>query len=185
MTEQEIILLCKKNDPRGQKELVYQHSQMLMGLAFRYTKSMDDSKDLVQDTFIHVFKNIKKYDVAKGNFLPWMKTVAVNIILMHLRKNRNLKLNKEGYQNYNDAQSSYKLINTNLEEQELFELILKLPDLNRLVFNLYAIEGYSHKEIARKLNIKESYSRTILTRARVQLKELYYSKNNIKLVYDG
>lgn len=172
MTEREIIKYCKERHPKGQKALVYQYSEVLMGLAYRYTASYDTAKDLVQDTFIRVFEKIDVYDAERGDFSSWLKSIAIHIILMHLRKEKRLFENQQKYANHIQRHLHHELIDTDMETKELHRILLQLPDRQRVVFNLYAIEGYSHKEIATRLDITESYSRTIATRARKVLQQL-------------
>ncbi len=180
MKEKEIIALCKERNPLGQRALVYQYSKILMGLAYRYTLSKESSKDILQDTFIHVFQKIDLYNAKKGAFLPWLKSVAIRMILMHMRKEKALLENQRKYVAHQERQSSYKLIDSNIVAKDLYKMVLRLPDLERLIFNMHAIEGYSHKEIAKEMDITASYSRTILTRARKSLQKLLAEGNFLK-----
>jgi len=151
-----------------------------MGLIFRYNLSIDDSKDVLQDCFIQVFRKIEIYEPSKGKFKPWIKSIAIKIALMHLRKKRSLFNNNEAYSNHIERNTNYQLVDTSLEQQELYAMVLMLPEQQRIVFNLFAIEGFSHKEISQKLKIAESYSRTILTRARTTLKQVFKKKMSVK-----
>jgi RNA polymerase sigma factor (sigma-70 family) len=180
LKEKEIIQFCKERNPLGQRALVYQYSKVLMGLAYRYTLSKESSKDILQDTFIHVFQKIDLYSAEKGAFLPWLKSVAIRMILMHMRKEKALLENQQKYVAHQERHSSYELIDSNIVAKDLYKMVLRLPDLERLIFNMHAIEGYAHKEIAIAMGITESYSRTILTRARKSLQKLLSEGNFLK-----
>ena len=183
MTDLKIIQLCKEKNPLGQKELVHQYSNVLMAQAYRYTLSKEDAKDVLQETFIQVFDKINMYDASKGTLLPWLKAICVNKALMHLRKKKSIHTNREKYTIHQDGRSDYQLVNTSLETSDLYKMVLMLPEQQRLVFNLSAIEGYAHKEIAKELEITESHSRTVLTRARIQLKQIFEKRNTHKISY--
>lgn len=183
MTDLKIIQLCKERNPLGQKKLVHQYSPMLMAHAFRYTLSRDDSKDVLQDTFIQIFEKIDLYDPSKGAILPWLKSICVNQALMHLRKKKSIKTNREKYTIHQGENLDCRIVNTSMETEDLYKMVLMLPEQQRLVFNLSAMEGYSHREIAEKLEITESHSRTVLTRARTQLKQIFENRNSHKIRY--
>ena len=154
-----------------------------MAHAFRYTLSRDDSKDVLQNTFIKVFDKIDLYDATKGALLPWLKLICVNEALMYLRKKKSIHSNREKYTVFQNQSLDCRIVNTNLEASDLYKMVLMLPQQQRLVFNLSAIEGYSHKEISRQLEITESHSRTVLTRARTQLKQIFEKRNSHKISY--
>lgn len=163
--------------------MVHQYSEVLMALAFRYMLSRNDSKDVLQDTFIQVFEKIDSYDSSKGALLPWLKAICINTALIHLRKKKSIKTNREKYTIHQSDNVDCRIVNTSMEAEDLYKMVLLLPDQQRLIFNLSAIEGYSHKEIAKKLEITESHSRTVLSRARTQLKQIFEKRNSYKIRY--
>ena len=172
----DIIEGCKNDDKRCQEYLVRTYAPMLMAICRRYTGDSTSAYDALQETFINIFKYIGGYG-HKGSFEGWLKRIAINCSITFRKKH----INKIGYE-YNDEVSPYFTIvpdvYSKLNEEELLKTIEKLPGNLGLVFNLYVIEGYSHKEIASMLDMSVGNSRSALSRARNWLiKEL--KKENI------
>ena len=173
--EEELIDACRQGDRTAQKELFNLLSPRMYAVCLRYAGNSDDAKDILQDGFVTVFSRLDSYS-GSGSFEGWARKIFVNTALMHLRKNDALKfsddisearwLSSEG----TDAvgQIGYK---------QLLALISSLPDDARTIFNLYVVEGYSHKEISRMLGIPEATSRSKLQRARMRLQELIKKLN--------
>ncbi len=163
-----IIKGCVKKDNASREKLYRMFSSKLYGVCLRYSKNVDDAKDIMQEGFIKIFQKIEQYKGA-GSFEGWMKRIMINCAL---EKYRNMY-----YLNEYDDSFVHKdsLINENeadkLTEQELLNLIHQLPSKYRMVFNMYAIEGYSHKEIAAILKISEGTSKSNLSRARAILQK--------------
>lgn len=161
-----MIADCLRGDQRAQKALYMHYRADLFGMCLRYAQNRDEAHDILQEGFIKVFGKLHLYKPICP-LIHWMKKVMVNTALEHIRKHKKYK------------QSQYELneqvIDSGFEvgdvqnEAELIELIQRLPEDYRLVFNLYAIEGYGHKEIAKMLGISESNSKVRLMRARHQL----------------
>lgn len=175
MTEDQLINGCRKGERLAQKELYDKFSRKMMGVCLRYTTDRETARDLLQDGFIKIFTNIESFS-GVGSFEGWMRRIFVNCALESLRKTDILR-------DAADLDNSAELIEPDasvtdhLSAQELMAVIQKLPPGFRTVFNLFAIEGYSHKEIGEMLNITESTSRSQYTRARQLLqrtiKDLY------------
>lgn len=154
-----------------------QHSELVYSICYRYAKNAEDAQDILQESFINVFSNLKHFK-AEGSFEGWIRKIAVNCAIRHYHKS--LKRIDTGDMELSpDAQTYADVIDT-LSAQELIAIINKLPDGYRVVFNMYAIEGYSHKEIAAELGITESASRSQLTRARKLLMEMVTVPINLK-----
>ena len=138
--------------------------------------STDDAQDVLQDGMVKIFTKLPEYS-GKGSFEGWMRRIIVNTCLDQIRKNQKLKLDvsidKEEYKLSMNAN-----ILENLSANELMEEIKKMPPGYRVVFNMFAIEGYSHQEISEKLGVKESTSKSQYLRARAYLKE------RIENIYD-
>jgi RNA polymerase sigma-70 factor (ECF subfamily) len=138
----------------------------MYAVCYRYAKNAEDAKDILQETFIKVFTNLKSFK-GEGSFEGWIRRIAVTTSIRHyensIRKidNRDIELVQEG--------SVQETILSEISAQEISTVISNLPDGYRMVFNMYAIEGYSHKEIGEELGITESSSRSQLTRARKML----------------
>ena len=125
-----------------------------------------EAEDILQDAFIKIFNNLQKYE-GKGSFEGWMRRIAVNTALKNYHKSSYQK-EKIGLEDYQEGALDPEVLST-LHEEEIMGVIAKLPDGYRMVFNLYVIEGFSHKEIATQLKIQESTSRSQLVKARKML----------------
>ncbi|MEO1055082.1 MAG: sigma-70 family RNA polymerase sigma factor [Bacteroidota bacterium] len=172
----EVIRLCKKEDPKAQQTLYESFSQRIFGLCFRYVKNEFEAEDLVISTFLKVFQHIKKFDYQSEKGLEnWIRRIAVNESLMLLRKRNNFNLVPSD--NAEDVNSDLSPV-ADLNSEDLYKLIASLPEGYRTVFNLYIIEGYSHKEIAVQLEISESTSKSQLSKAKAALRRMI-DKNNL------
>jgi RNA polymerase sigma-70 factor (ECF subfamily) len=179
-----IITGCKKNKPEAQKKLYECFSAKMFGVCLQYSKDYTEAEDVLQDGFIKIFTKISQFNF-KGSFEGWMRRIMVNCALERYRKH-NLLYAVPDISDY-DNKFSYDDVMGELSSKELLGLIKELSPQYRVVFNLYAIEGYSHQEIAEKLNISVGTSKSNLSRARIVLqekvKELYKEKiQNVKLV---
>jgi RNA polymerase sigma factor (sigma-70 family) len=182
MTERELIERCINKDRQAQKYLFEKYSTLFLGICIRYVKNRDEAEDVLQEGFIKIFRNIKEYK-AFGSFEGWMKKIIINTSITHI--NRNLK---HQYHSDIDDIKEISVEEEYFEEcdftgEELLNVIQSLSDGYKTVFNLYAIEGYKHKEIAEMLNIdvntsKSQYSRAkkIIQNKLEELKEIKYDK---------
>ncbi len=178
MTESEIIQGCKKQIPKYQKQLVLQYSSQLLGVCHRYIGRRELAKDVLQESFIMIFRYLPDYQPT-GSFTAWMKRIVATTSLQFLRsspyKRESLILDSMG-EDFVDP-SVYEKLAT----EDLVKLIEQLPTGFRTIFNLNAIEGYSHKEIGKLLGITASTSRSQLTRAKRLLREMILAQKNILL----
>ena len=159
---------CKAGDRKMQELLYQQTSAKLFAICLRYAKDRMEAEDTLQLGFIKIFEKIKTYR-GDGAFEGWMRRIMVNTAIESYRKNiKHLQLVplEESFE-----QAETGVTYNNLEVQDLMKLIQQLADGYRLVFNLFAIEGFSHKEIAESLGITEGASKSQLSRARTILKE--------------
>jgi len=175
-SDKELIRRCLKNKSDAQRLLYEKHSSMVYTVCFRYAKNTEDASDLLQETFIKVFSNLKKFN-GTGSFEGWVRRIAVNCAIRQYHKNENRP--DDGDIEYSPDAKTYSDVIDSLSAQEIMGYINELPDGYRIVFNMYAIEGYSHKEIAAELNISESSSRSQLTRARGVLMEKIESRQKV------
>ncbi len=178
MTETKIIDGCKKMDAQCQRMLVKEYSGILYTVCRRYCVDDFMSKEALQEGLIRIFKFIDSYDPAKGDFIQWMKKIVANESLKLLKKRGNkftMDLHKM------DLPMFAPNALDNLHEEELIKLIQELPHGYREVFNMYVIDGYSHKEIAEILNITDSTSRSQLTRAKKLLQQKISMIENLQL----
>ncbi|MCB0642738.1 MAG: sigma-70 family RNA polymerase sigma factor, partial [Phaeodactylibacter sp.] len=161
-----------------QRELFTRYAGKMLTVCRRYARHQMEAEDILQDAFIKVFDNIAKFQF-KGSFEGWIRRVVVNTALKNYQRSSYQK-ERIGLEPYDDRPLEPTAI-THLQEEELLNLIGKLPDGYRLVFNLYVIEGYSHKEIADTLEIGESTSRSQLVKARKMLKDQIMKLQTIAL----
>ncbi len=169
MEEQELIQDCIAARPKAQKALFDIYAPKLYVVCLRYMKDQMRAQDVLQDTFVKIFAHIGNYK-SEGAFEGWLKKIAVNTCLDQLRKDKKLltdvSLDDVSHKLAHQDYSAEKLM-----ADDLLKLVQALPDGYRTVFNLFAIEGYSHQEIAQQLSISESTSKTQYLRARAYLKE--------------
>lgn len=161
---------CQGGDRKAQKELFDALSPKMMALCLRYMGSREDAEDVLQEGFVTLFTKIDSYQGA-GSFEGWARKIFVNTALMHLRRTDALGLSDDISQAYGlSAQETTPL--QKMGYRELVRLIAALPPDSRTVFNMFVVEGYSHKEIARQLGCTEATSRSKLQRARLRLQEM-------------
>lgn len=166
MTEYELIKGCIKQDAKCQRMLFEQYAGKMMTVCLRYAHDSMEAEDMLQDGFIRVFSYIHQYKF-EGSFEGWVRRIIVNSALKHLQKK---KLSfTEVTDNSEHSPRLEPYVYSNLGEEDLMKLINQLPDGYRIVFNLNVIEGYSHEEIAKILNIQPSTSRSQLVKARKML----------------
>lgn len=164
-----IVSECLKNNRLAQKELYGKLSSRMYSLCIRYVGNRETAKDVLHDGFIILFSKLETYK-GEGSFEGWARRIFINAALMHLRKSDVLKYSEEyetAAQDMNVAPNALE----RLEAERLMKMVCAMPAGFRTVFNMYAIEGYSHQEIAKELNITEGGSRSQLSRARLWLQE--------------
>jgi RNA polymerase sigma factor (sigma-70 family) len=178
LTQNEIIEGCKKGHEGAYRYLVDTYADHLMGICVRYLRDHQKAEDAVQETYILVFQSISGFDPT-GNLAGWMSRIAINCCLKELRKSRRLSFSEED--TAFDQLYEMPQVYDKLTSEYILSLLDNLPHHYRIIFNLYSIEGYNHKEISEMLGIQESLSRTKLTRARKMLQE-YYIVNQKKSI---
>lgn len=164
-----IIKGCRERDTYSQEKLYKQFYGYAMGVALTYCTLREDAVEVTNDSFMKVFKNIDTYNITEP-FKPWFRKIVVNTAIDRARANKRFN-NQIQIDDFLPA--SHVDVEAELNAKQIYKLLNELPDLLRFVFNMYEIEGYSHREVAQKLKIAESSSRTYLTRAKAQLRELY------------
>ncbi len=167
MTLKELIHKCKKQDAQAQGELYKQFSSTLFAICLRYSPNYAEAQDNLQDSFITIFKKIEQF-TDKGSFEGWMKRVTVNTVLQKYRKQKVFGL--IGEEQLEDEEVEVYTEEDKIPLDYLLKIIQELPDRYRLVFSMYVLDGYQHKEIANLLEINEGTSKSNLARARIILK---------------
>ena len=173
MTDIELINLCQAKDPKGQKLLYQRFSSPMTRLCLRYLQSEQDTFETLTAGFLKVFKKIHQFKYqGEGSLDAWIRKIMVNEALMELRKRKRNHLHVE----LDQAEAELHEVLPEVDAEYLYQAIRSLPDGYRTVFNLHVIEGYNHKEIALRLGIAESSSRSQLAHAKKKLKEILSSK---------
>ena len=176
-----IVKGCIKGDRNMQKVLYERYYSKMMSVCYRYAKDSDEAKDLLHDGFMKIFKNLHKYNFS-GSFEGWIRRLMINASIDHYRKNKNIfslfDANME--MDVADKESGEEDIYSSFNTQMILEAVQNLSPAYRTVFNMYAIEGYSHKEIAEKLNINIGTSKSNFAKARMNLRKQLEKKLNIQ-----
>jgi len=169
---------CVQNDDERSKEFIYKkYYGYVVAVVTRYIKNENDAEELVNETFIKAFKNLLKFnkvgeeEVLEKSFRGWLARIAANLSIDLLRSQKNT-LPLEDINEY-DVQSGHIHVADKLHVTDILKLLDSLPEIQRIIFNLYEVEGYAHEEIGKILNIPDSTSRTYLTRAKQKLRKLY------------
>lgn len=168
LTERDLIERSLKGDKTSQRDLFDMYSAKMMAVCNRYARHSAEAEDMFQDGFIKVFTNLSKYS-GEGSFEGWIRRIMVNTSLKSIAK-LSFKNENIGLEDYQEKDNKIAPeVFSKLSVDDLMTLVNDLPEGYKIVFNLYAIEGYSHKEIAKMLNIEVSTSRSQLVKARRML----------------
>lgn len=170
MTERQIIEGCRRGDAAAQRELYERYAATMMGICCRYVRERAVAEDLLHDGFITVYTKIAEFR-GEGSFEGWCKRIFVNTALGFLRRNNTI-IGSDKIETAGAVDNGEPNVINRISEAELMNIIGMLPDGYRTILNLYAIEGYSHKEIGEMLGISENTSRSQYFRARGKLMEL-------------
>jgi len=172
----ELIDNALKGDQQAFHQLYQMYKNSLFMVCLRYGKDRSTAQDYLQETFISIFKNLAQFDSNKGVFESWAKRVAVNVCLMDIRKNTLYAVNINAAEMVESKDVSAL---SQLSLKEMLHHIQQLPTGYRTIFNLYVIDGFSHKEIAEKLNVSISTSKSQLMKARHILQKKIVVNQNI------
>lgn len=176
MTLDELIIQCKKQDAKAQGELYNRYSRALFTICLRYSPNYTEAEDNLQDAFLTIFKKMGQYE-GKGSFEGWLKRITVNTVLQKYRKQRVFEIVDEAQI---EDEADDEIESEGVPLNFLLKIVQELPDRYRLVFSMYVLDGYQHKEIAELLGISDGTSKSNLARARNILKAKVedYNKNN-------
>ena len=169
MTDVELARLCANGDESARKELYTRYAAWLYALCIRYVGDRELARDLMHDAMIKIFDCTGKYQ-PHGSLKSWCSRVTVNLVIDHLRKSRQMDVVPLEESLTTVPQPDTDEVEK-IPKEELLRMVSQLPPTKRVVFNLYCVEGYSHKEISALLNIKEKTSSSLLFKARGQLAE--------------
>ena len=169
ITDSDLIKGCLENDRRMQQELYNRFAPKMYGVCLRYTGNADDAQDVLQDGFVKVFRKLDSFR-SEGSFEGWIRRVFVNTAIEHFRRKHYMQPVTEREENTLESKTLTAL--DGLSEKDILKLVQQLAPGYRAVFNLYVVEGYSHKEIADMLEITEGTSKSQLSRAKVILQDM-------------
>lgn len=181
-TENDIIKGCIAGKREFQKKLYEAFSSKMFFVCYRYCKSREEAEDVLQDGFIKVFKYIHTFKF-EGSFEGWVRRIMVNTAIEHIRKKKQAHA-FDDVENIAESPENEFNISGKLNEKELLKMVHMLPDGYRTVFNMYAIEGYSHKEISDMLGIAEGTSKSQLSKAKEFLKTLLHKYLDIEVKHE-
>lgn len=163
----DLIQGCIRNDRRAQELLYKQYCQTMISVCLSYTRNEWDAKEVLQDGFLKVFRQIDKFDATKASLYTWIRTIMVRTAIDFLRKKNQQPETAEWNEMY-DPEVDAEVIQS-MSAQQVLHLLKQLPDILKAVFNLYVLEGYNHAEIATLLKINEGTSKWYLSEARKKL----------------
>jgi len=172
--EKQLIEKCLERNALAQKQLYDMYSKRLYGICLRYCHSEEEAQDILQDSFVKIFTKLDTFQYS-GSFEGWLRRIVTNTAIEYYRKKIELvnveEINASPYLSAEEEHS--------LEVEDLLKMIQEMPDGYRVIFNMYAIEGYSHAEISQKMGISEGTSKSQLSRARIFLQKKMEQKNKI------
>jgi len=178
MTEEAILKGCLQNDPAAQRELYHRYSPKMLSVCYRFAHNREDAEDMLQEGFIKVFSQMHTFG-NRGAFEGWIRRIIVHTCINVLKKNK--KFNESvDIIHATGVQVREESVPSIVQAKQIVECIRMLPIGYRTVLNLYAIEGYSHREIGGLLDIEESTSRSQYTRAKAMLEDILIRKKIIQ-----
>jgi len=178
MTEEAILKGCLQNDPAAQKELYNRYSPKMLSVCYRFAHNREDAEDMLQEGFIKIFSQMHTFG-NRGAFEGWIRRIIVHTCINILKKNKKFNESVEII-HATGAMVREESVPSIVQAKQIVECIRMLPIGYRTVLNLYAIEGYSHREIGMMLDIEESTSRSQYTRAKAMLEEILVRKKIIQ-----
>jgi RNA polymerase sigma factor (sigma-70 family) len=168
-SDADLIEGCLRGDRKTQYELYRRFSPLMYGVCLRYAGNAEEAEDILQEGFIKVFNKIGTFR-KEGSFEGWVRRIFVNTAIEHFRRKSYLKPITEAEENTIEA--NYPSVLDTLAEKDIIQLVQQLSPGYRTVFNMYVVEGYTHKQIAEALGISEGTSKSQLSRAKLILQEL-------------
>lgn len=182
ISDQQLIELCAKHDRKAQRELYDKYSRLLLGVCLRYSADRAEAEDVLQDSFLKIFFSIQDF-TGSGSFIGWLRKVAVNTAITHYHKNLKYRYHVEIEEFVSVETGTMSFEEDFFTSDELFKVLNELPGGYRMVFNLYAVEGYKHKEIAEMLGIDTNTSKSQYSRAKAAIRDKLEKLGKLKSSY--
>jgi RNA polymerase sigma-70 factor (ECF subfamily) len=170
ISEKDILIGCIKGKQSAQRELYKRYSRLLLAICNRYAKDIEEAEDVLQEGFVKIFLNIKEFK-GDGPLLAWMSRIMINTAITHYHKMRKHRYHDDLAEVSESKFEDKGWGEAEFTREELFSVIRQMPDGYRQVFNLYALEGYKHREIAEIMKIDENTSKSQYSRARRWLQD--------------
>lgn len=181
-SDPQIIEGCTKHDRKAQQLLYDKYSHLLLGVCLRYASDKAEAEDILQDSFLKIFFNIKDYS-GTGSFIGWLRKVTVNTAITNYHKNLKYRYHIE-IEDLVSAETGVESFEEDFfTSDELYKVLNELPAGYRMVFNLYAVEGYKHKEIAKMLGIDTNTSKSQYSRAKAAIRDKLEKLGRLKSRY--
>ena len=182
MSDKQIIKGCARHNRKAQQELYDKYSHFLFGICLRYATDKAEAEDILQESFLKVFFNIQDFS-GTGSFIGWLRKITVNTAITHYHKNLKYRYHVEieEYVSFETGVTSFE--EDFITSEELYLVLNELPAGYRMVFNLYAVEGYKHKEIAEKLGIDTNTSKSQYSRAKAVIRDKLEKLGKLKSSY--
>ena len=179
LNDLEIIAGCTRHERKAQQMLYDKYSRFLLGVCMRYVSDRAEAEDILQDSFLKIYFNIKDFS-GTGSFAGWLRKVAVNTAITHYHKNLKFRYHTEIEEYVSVEKGTVSFEESLYNADELQKVLNELPAGYKMVFNLYAIEGYKHKEIAEMLGIDTNTSKSQYSRAKAVLRDKLEKLGRIK-----
>jgi RNA polymerase sigma factor (sigma-70 family) len=184
MSDQQIIEGCARHERKAQRELYEKYSRLLLGVCLRYAGDKAEAEDILQDSFLKIFFKIKDFS-GTGSFTGWLRKVVVNTAITHYHLNLKYRYHIE-IEEYVSVETGVAGFEEDFfTADELFIVLNELPKGYRMIFNLYAIEGYKHKEIAELMGIDTNTSKSQYSRAKAVIRDKLEHLRKVKTGYPG
>lgn len=165
-----ILKGCIKGKSSAQRELFDRYSRVLLGICVRYAASVEEAEDILQEGFVKIFLNISHFK-GEGSLMAWMRRIMINTAITHYHKMRKHRYHDDIEEVRETNMETHSWGEADFTSEELWNVIQRMPEGYRMVFNLYAVEGYKHREIAEIMGIDENTSKSQYSRARKWLQE--------------
>lgn len=180
MPDKLLIEKCIAEDIRAQKEFYQFFAKRMFGVCLRFARNLQDAEDILQESFIKIFSKLKDFR-HEGSLEGWIRRTVINTSINYYKK-ENKRWKEEGIESLKMNETEDADITERISAEELVSLLQYLPDAFRMVFNLYVVEGYGHKEIGELLGIPENTSKSHLLRGRKLLQQKIYEMNKISSI---
>ena len=168
--QKEILAGCIRGESAAQKKLFDSYSRLLLGVCMRYTTCIEEAEDILQEGFVKIFLNIKEFK-GEGSIVAWMRRIMINTAITHYHKTKKHRYHDDLEGAKETRFDDYRWDDSDFTKEELYKVIHRMPEGYRMVFMLYAVEGYKHREIAEMMGIDENTSKSQFSRARRWLQE--------------